>query len=678
MDWNNIVNYIKKCNTEEVNERKYKLMSISLPVQVTKEHLSKYKNCSPSLALSEFIWNSLDADAFNINISFSKTDLEIIESIIINDDGHGINYDELNDTFGKFGSTYKKYRIKSPKGRYYHGKQGHGRYKGFSLGNQIIWESCYFDNQENLICKFEICGNNSDLDKYIISEREKSEMFIQGTKTTISLINSEFVNIDPSKIANELELIFAPYLLAYPGINIVVDNHRLDPKNSMTNMETNHIFVEASKNDKEIMAELKIIEWKNGKSKNKYLCNSHGIALAEEPSGIKATMFSHTVYVISEFFDYLEEENKIDLREHFPNYVKLNNEVDKIIRKYYRKILAKSAESVIQELKREGVYPYKESANTDVEIVEREVFDICAANVHQYLAGFKGAAKTTKSFTLSLLKEALNQNPSSMKRILNEILKLPTEKVDELAELLEKTNLSAMITLTKMITDRLAFINGLEQILNEPFFNKKLKERSQLQKILLRELWIFGEEYTYGCDDVTLKNVLLQHINILGRNELTNNIPEEDLKDLTDIPDICLYRQYTSGRPDEYENLVVELKRPSVKLGLDELSQIRRYASTVSKTKYFDKEKTKWVFVIIGTELNDDAKSECNQTDRAYGLITRGDKYEVWVKEWNQIIQEAKGRHEFMKKKLDYNLVDNSEGKNYLLKNYGEFIPKEE
>ena len=58
--------------------------------------------------------------------------------------------------------------------------------------------------------------------------------------------------------------------------------------------------------------------------------------MAEEPSGIKATIFSHTVYIINEFFDYLDIDNKIELREHFPNYLKLNIEIDKIIRNYYR------------------------------------------------------------------------------------------------------------------------------------------------------------------------------------------------------------------------------------------------------------------------------------------------------------------------------------------------------
>jgi len=196
-----------------------------------------------------------------------------------------------------------------------------------------------------------------------------------------------------------------------------------------------------------------------------------------------------------------------------------------------------------------------------------------------------------------------------------------------------------------------------------------------LHKILVEELWIFGEQYSYGCDDVSLRNVLKEHLKLLDREHLSKEIKTDELKDLNDIPDICLYSQYTTGRHDEYENLVIELKRPSCKLDVDEINQIERYAFKVMENKYFDKEKTKWTFIILASNLSEYTRIKCKQSDRPYGLMSRGDCYEIWVKEWSQIMQESKGKLKYLKDHLELNVVDNSEGIKYLKEKYPMYLP---
>jgi hypothetical protein len=64
----------------------------------------------------------------------------------------------------------------------------------------------------------------------------------------------------------------------------------------------------------------------------------------------------------------------------------------------------------------------------------------------------------------------------------------------ELAALLQETTLSAIITAAKTVVDRLKFIAALESIVFDPETKGRLKERSQLHKILAENTWIFGEE----------------------------------------------------------------------------------------------------------------------------------------------------------------------------------------
>ena len=61
-------------------------------VEVKRDHLSKIAAGSPKTALAEIIWNSLDADAMNISVSFTTESAQIVK-ITVSDDGTGISYD---------------------------------------------------------------------------------------------------------------------------------------------------------------------------------------------------------------------------------------------------------------------------------------------------------------------------------------------------------------------------------------------------------------------------------------------------------------------------------------------------------------------------------------------------------------------------------------------------------
>lgn len=59
-------------------------------------------------ALCEFIWNSFEANATEVIISYTKNELSGINSICISDNGDGIVYEDIEDTFGTFLASKKK------------------------------------------------------------------------------------------------------------------------------------------------------------------------------------------------------------------------------------------------------------------------------------------------------------------------------------------------------------------------------------------------------------------------------------------------------------------------------------------------------------------------------------------------------------------------------------------
>ena len=172
--------------------------------------------------------------------------------------------------------------------------------------------------------------------------------------------------------------------------------------------------------------------------------------------------------------------------------------------------------TVVEEWKAENVYPYEGEAKSPLEDAERKVFDILAVTASDYMPDFVSAPPKKKAFDLRMLRTAIENSPEELQIIMNEVLGLPKRKQEELAELLREASLSSIISAAKIVADRLKFLAGLEQILFDTDMKARLKERSQLHKIIEDNTWLFGEEYNLLVSDRGLTAVLHKHRKILG------------------------------------------------------------------------------------------------------------------------------------------------------------------
>jgi hypothetical protein len=95
-----------------------------------------------------------------------------------------------------------------------------------------------------------------------------------------------------------------------------------------------------------------------------------------------------------------------------------------------------------------------------------------------------------------------------------------------------------------------------------------------------------------------------------------------------------LSRSVPQSPSDEREHLVVELKRPSVKIGPDEITQVKRYAFTVAEDERFRSLKTRWSLWVISKDLDSFERVEARQKGKPPGQIFQSEDgtVEVWVK----------------------------------------------
>ena len=301
-----------------------------------------------------------------------------------------------------------------------------------------------------------------------------------------------------------------------------------------------------------------------------------------------------------------------------------------------------------------------------------------AVQVNRAVPQLKTSPRQTKKLTYRLMREAINTNPASIKTILTEVFNLTQQQQDDLAELLTHTHLPEIIDTAKTVSDRLVFLQVLEQMVYNNSIGAPIKERTQFHKVLLKELWIFGEKYTLGTSDQSLRNLLKAHINCLGRDELLPEIPPEAIDDLTRIPDICLFQQICPSY-ENFEHLVIELKRPTLTLTLKELDQIRDYALTVADNPMFDKTRTKWHFILLGQDLDQRVRSALENQVIGDGNYYNAGNISISVFEWSKIIQDNKLKYEYLRKKLNHQLSDDPNfAVDYLRAKHAELFPTKE
>jgi hypothetical protein len=69
---------------------------------------------------------------------------------------------------------------------------------------------------------------------------------------------------------------------------------------------------------------------------------------------------------------------------------------------------------------------------------------------------------------------------------------------------------------------------------------------------------------------------------------------------------MMLSRTIPQPKANQYEHLVVELKRPLTKIGFEETNQIQSYAFAVSNDERFRDTNTTWQFIIISNEIKEE------------------------------------------------------------------------
>jgi len=209
-----------------------------------------------------------------------------------------------------------------------------------------------------------------------------------------------------------------------------------------------------------------------------------------------------------------------------------------------------------------------------------------------------------------------------------------------------------VIYTNRLVTGRFDFLTDLEGMLFDAESKRRLLERTQLHRILANgRTWVFGEEYTLAVDDRGLTAVLEAHRRLLGDDTPVAS-PVTDTDDRTRIVDLMLSK--ASFGADRRHHLVVELKRPLVRLTLKELGQITQYAIAIVKDERFNSPQVTWDFWLIGDDMDSIVEELSHKPGQPHGLYSPGQNYNIWVRRWAEILEENRQRLHFYREHLDH------------------------
>ena len=617
--------------------------------------------------ISEYIWNGFDAGASKIDISFAYNELGEVDSIIIKDNGRGINFEELDNTF-KCVLDSKKIAMKN--GSNIHGSKGKGRFSFISFGEQAVWETVYNNGNTNEKFKIEIFKSTST--EFEVSDKEITDNNT-GTIVTIAGINSiKAEEITSNKFIKYFNDKFAWFLYLNKDNNyeITINNNKLDYMEFIDESLSKEVTFEID----EYSFRVNLIKW-DGKIREKYysyFIDENYMQIYKKPTSFnnKSIEFPHSIYVSSKYFnDFhpIDDIKKVDANQISTfNYKNQKDRTFKTLEKSLKELVLSQikhytksqAPLLVDKLEKEGAFPKFKDSKYDLmrkDDLKEVLTEICAVQPKIFV----GSIENKKSIVgfLNLLLDS--DEREGIINIMDSITSLTPEERVELNDVLKKTTLSRIIRTVSSIQNRLKVIEALKKLVyDETMFTN---ERDHIQKIIENNYWIFGEQYHLVSADVTFEKALENYTYLLdGYDSLEDYTIDNTEKKRR--PDIFMCRSrsvYSENSTELEENVIVELKAPKVVLNKKIYRQIEDYMLLISKEPQFNSSLRKWKFIMVSSEVNDDIQSMYKSLEMKGKrfLINSLNNFEIYAMTWDDVFKNFEINHKYILEKLEFNKV---------------------
>ena len=636
-----------------------------IPVSVKNQSIDSSGITSDyKAAISEYIWNGFEANAKKVSIEYTLNEAFGVKELIIKDNGDGINYDELGETFGAFLASKKNLLSLQIKSK---ANKGKGRFSFIAFSSNAEWHTVYKDN--NVYKEYDINMSSDKKEVIDCSEPQLSDRQETGTEvkfTNINTLTAENMGFEIIEPALLKDFAWFLYLYKNKNVEIVVNDEKIDYEKYINTelSEKSMVTIEGYR------FEINLVVWQESISE-KFCCyyfDDKNVLKGNRTTTFNRNTvnFNHSVFVKSEFFDDKENvigdhnDTQINMFE-YPDekkiLKKLHKEIQMLIEKKISVYLSDKAEEAVEamitERKTFPEFPddvYGQMRKNDLKRVTKEIFKLEPLIFHKLK---QIQEKSLLGFLNLLLSSEERENVLT---IIEQVVELSPQQRTDFSMILKKTSLENIIDTIKFIEDRYKVIELLKSIVYD--LTKFANERDHVQKIVERHFWLFGEQYNLASADQRMQKALEQYRNILyGEEDVTAKLNSDAENERRMDIFLCNTRNIeTTFETTLEENIVVELKAPRVLLTKKVLRQVEDYMDYVRRQPQFNSELRKWKFIAVCKEVDDYVKSQYKALEDKgkVGLAFQVDNCEVYALTWDDIFKSFEIKHTPMLERLKY------------------------
>lgn len=613
-------------------------------------------------ALCEYIWNGFEANATQVSLSYIDNGIGGVSEVIIEDNGDGICFASLEDTFGTFLASQKSGLSLQLKSK---ANKGKGRFSFSAFASNATWETTF--NDEHLRKTYKITLDDVNKKECDVSDSPTPTENPTGTRVSISGI----LELTSSSLSfEELEETFLKsfawylYLNKNKNIKLIVNGIEIDYRK--------HVNDELSTTEKVIIDDnsfdIAIIIWNKKIRENfsTYYLNETGTVCGKDTTTFNRNTvdFNHSVFVASRYFYGKTDISLSDIQNDEDNQMvieetakeksllkKLKKAIQSIIGEILNHYMSGQAEKAVKDMMERKSFPnfsndiYGEMRKKDLAVVAKELYQLDSRIF------YKLKPVQEKSF-LGFLNLLLNsEERENVLTIVEGIVDLTPEQRSEFAGILKRTRLEYVVSAIKLIESRYSVVEALKKIVFD--YSKYANERDVIQKIIVQHYWLFGEKYRLVVADKQMQKALEEYLYILYGDAAPDAKlePDEESARRMDIF-ACANRNTEDGFETEIEeNLIVELKAPLVVLNKKVLRQIEDYMDFIRKQPSFNSQLRRWKFVAVCKAVDADVKSRYLNVGKK-GLVTQIENYEIYALTWDDVFKSFEISHSHILEKL--------------------------
>ena len=619
--------------------------------QSIKTELSLYED-KPYNCLFEYIWNSFDAGATKIKLSFDlpKEGIGYVKNVKISDNGNGWDFD--NNIYTETFLSSSKHDLNSanktlPKGRF-----GRGRYTFVWIAKQI-----------EILSK----GKKLTLQHDTSIKKDDIDIEITGTEINFLEISEDFSIIlsGTESLLKEILLEFGWFLCENEKYQILVNNEAVDIGKNIKDSKIleKDFFEEEIKKELDEDFLVKIILWQEKPSEYSkyYFINENGLEIFKQNTGLnkKSDNFWHSVYIESSLFksvyDITEEttnQQTLDFEDKNIKKVKkqIINKIKEELVKIRKPYLIKQSNVLLEELKEEKIIPNL----PEYGIYDEDSYDDLLKTIYTITPSlFVGKSYSEKKFICATFAGLLStQDDTLIKTILEQLQELTEDEKQDLLDILHRTSLSNMIKTIKEIDHRLEIIETLKILISE--YEKETLEVKHIQKILDQNFWLFGEQFRlFSTTEGALKKTLIKY----AKEILEIENPELQTEPNSEVDLFLTKSEDCNGIQ---KNIIVELKRASIILTEEkEYKQINDYRKKILEQSLCNGENQYWEFYLVGKDYDKGIKElienskQHGEKEKGLSLNINEGRVKIYVRKWSDILEAEWGtKMKYLKEKL--------------------------